>query len=99
MPDKIHKIRGNDPRLNQPTKPRKGYRSIHRPSGLWQWKTNGYDVIIYDPVRRPTRIHVWDLENKTRDEWWDNRGWDEFGHSIYPSEVRDYIANHLEKRV
>jgi hypothetical protein len=94
MPDKKPKIRGNDPRLFEP-KPRKGYRRIHRPSGIWEWKTNGYDVVVYSPKRVRFQLSAWDLEDKKQM----SRDWDDYGHTVYPGDVRDYIAKHLENRV
>lgn len=52
MPDKIKKIRGNDPALSKPQKPQKrgDCRVLELASGMWQWKTDGIAVIIYDPA-------------------------------------------------
>jgi hypothetical protein len=99
MPDKKLKIRGNDPKWSQP-KLRPHLRCIHfSETEIWQWKTNGYEIFIFDPQRNRTIIRAWDLEGSTESEFFRNREWCEFGHAIYPSDVRTYIAKNLRSRI
>lgn len=104
MPDKIKKIRGDDPRLSSNSqKKRKGYRSIHLPNGVWQWKTDGVEVIIYSPTRERVSILYWDMLSTTEEAF--RKKWNESkvgnvwyaGECITPGEIRDFIVTVLMK--
>lgn len=94
MPDKKFKLRGNDPRLNEPKK-RPHHRLLHIRGQVWQWRTNGHDIYIYDPTRKRHHIRCWDLEGQTEEEFWWNRDYYEFGFSIFPHDIRSYIIAKL----
>jgi len=53
MPDKTHKIRGNDPRLSEP-KLRGDCRVLELDDGKWQWQTDGSKLIVYSPAGEKT---------------------------------------------
>lgn len=104
MPDKIKKIRGDDPRFNENTpKRRKGYRSIHFPSGVWQWKAkHDYKIIIYSPTRERHEMFYWEMLDITREAFLERR-WANYcceiccGGYVQPSEIRNFISWLLHK--
>jgi hypothetical protein len=101
MPDKKTKVRGNDPRFSQ-SKLRGDCRSVHVDGQEWQWKTNGYDIIIYSPTGKRSHVNAWTVEGKSKEEFdriWAYRDWDDPSHTVYPGDVRAFIANGLKTSV
>ncbi len=89
MPDRITKIRGNDPRLTE-TRLRGDARAIEIRNQTWQWKVGDRQVFIYNPAgeRHAVAHHV--LLGITEAEW-NAINEDSETIPITPKDISDYV--------
>lgn len=92
MPDREHKLRGSDPRLNEP-RARGDTRILDLKSGRWQWKINGNTAFIYSPEDKRTEVPLYDVLDMSKADW-DNYQANrkiESTISITPKDISNYI--------
>jgi hypothetical protein len=95
MPDREHKLRGSDPRLNEP-RSRGDTRILDLKSGKWQWKIGGDTAFIYSPEGTRTDVPLCDVLGMTKAEWDKHHAeWSDMDSSstipITPKDISDYI--------
>ncbi len=95
MPDREHKLRGSDPRLNEP-RARGDTRILDLKSGRWQWKVNTDTAFIYSPEGKRTDVPLYDVLGMAKAEWDHHHDQLHEGPGgstipITPKDISDYI--------
>ncbi len=95
MPDREHKLRGSDPRLNEPRR-RGDTRVLDLKSGLWQWKVATDKVIIYSPENKRHEVPMHEIFGMTAEELRKHHDdWTDYDSTstipVTPKDISDYI--------
>ena len=72
------------------TKKRKGYRLLHLPNGVWQYRVGRSEVVIRSPQGKRRNVPCQELSGV---DDWERACHKRYGH-ITPSMVREYIEHH-----